>query len=169
VIEQLIRKVRELGDLNYACREFAQVMVRGAAGHKGTCVNPITGSSFMRPGNRIATEVSKAVPRLRALATLGRSGPSNLAMPINYAERERLKLSGNPEHVLWALYASSLECSEYDVDGHPSFVRYASGVLLSARGAILLNQMPFLAIKYPPEELKGLNLASLIWKPHSAH
>jgi hypothetical protein len=88
-------------------------------------------------------------------------------MPINYAERERLKLSGNPEHVLWALYASSLECSKYDVDAHPSFVRYASGVLLSQRGAILLNQMPSLAIKYPPEELRGLNLASLVWQPDS--
>lgn len=165
MIEQLILKVREFEDLNYACREFAQVMVRRAAVHKGTCVNPITGSTFVRPGDRIATEVSKSVPRLRALAILGKSGPSNLAMPINYAERERLKLSGNPEHVLWALYASSLECSEYDVDAHPSFVRYASGALLARRGAILLNQMPSLAIMYPPEELRGLNLISLVWQP----
>jgi len=167
MIKQLMLKVHQLGDIDYACREFAQAMVRSAARQKGTCINPITRSAFIRPGDSIAAEIRKALPRLRALFLLGNSGPSSLALPINYQEREELKLSGNPEHVLWALYASSLECSEYDVDAHPSFILYASGVLRSQRGAILLSQMPSLAIKYPPVELRGLNLASLIWQPDS--
>jgi hypothetical protein len=164
MIEQLMLKVHHLGDIDYACHEFAQAMVRSAARQKGTCINPITGSAFIRPGDSILAEVRKAMPRLRALFLLGNTGPSSMALPINYQEREELKLSDNPEYVLWALYGSSLECNSYDLDAHPSFSNYARGALLSPRGAILVRQMPNLLSKYRPEELKGLDLASLVWK-----
>ena len=167
MLDELMKAIAEEQDVERGCQAFASATIKFAATASGQCYNPIAGSYFHRPGDALNREINISVPRLLALAYFGRGGPLGVPLPLNYSERELLKLRGNPELTLWALFSMSVEANSFNCNIHPTFQAYAKGLLLSDRGLTLTANDPQLVWKYPPLKLPGLNLETTIWSPLS--
>jgi len=117
------------------------------------CRNPVTGGTYV--GILDPTELQKELARqpLMARERFKAMGPSDAQpLPISYDEREALKGSGLFPHIV-AWYARSLEGRAYNMDEHPPFADYVSGVLWEGE----LAQGGFVALpNYPAEQLREL-------------
>ena len=119
--------------------------------------NPVTGSSWV-PKQDSTTEQHEAAYRaLVARQAFATEGPPDCQpLPVNYDERERLKI-GFGLGYLRALHARSLAAGHYADSNHPSFADYAAGVLaLTNTGPKFLSYQPSLAQRFPPCCLPGL-------------
>ena len=83
-------------------------------------------------------------------------------LPLGYSEREALK-DGRPWHIL-AWYARSLAERHYDVLEHPSFQRFAYGVMASLITPPCIRENEELRRRFPPQPLEGLD-RHLYWTP----
>jgi hypothetical protein len=92
--------------------------------------------------------------------------PDAPPLPLDYAERERLKVGGFLHIVAW--YARSLAMQDFDVTKHPSFDDYARGVMASEHAPYFIKDDEAMRKRFPPRELKGLGPA-LHWRPPKQH
>ena len=108
----------------------------------------------------------KSEPRFRALtarAWFARENPGMPPLPLSYNEREEYKGRG-ALHYIVSVYARSLKAQNYDVGRHPSFERYACGVLASPLAPGFITQDEELRGRFPPCPLDGLG-SGLYWDP----
>ena len=130
------------------------------------CENPVTGGHFVRAAggkNSIAYQKKEARKALEARERFASVGPQDARpLPVNHAEREALKARGGVYKLL-ALFGRSLEGCDYYLDRHPSFERYARGVLASPFNAHDDLQDPKLKRRFSPYELPGLG-PGLYWR-----
>ena len=91
------------------------------------------------------------------------NGPPDMQpLPLGYSEREALK-DGRPRHIL-AWYARSLAERHYDVLEHPSFHRFACGIMASPIIPPCISENDELRRRFPPQPLDGLD-SHLYWTP----
>jgi hypothetical protein len=89
--------------------------------------------------------------------------PDAPVFPIGYAEREELKMGGLPHIVAW--YARSLAARKYNLEEHPSFDEYASGVMASEKHAPgFIRDNEEMRRRFPPRPLAWLE-SGLYWCP----
>jgi hypothetical protein len=119
--------------------------------------NPVDDGVFLLGLDPLRPQRRRAVAALEALSEFALTAPAHLQpLPLTFAARE-LRKGRFDEHHLVGLFARSWACTGYDPN-HPSFQRYASGVLaLPQTGALFLEHHPELAAKYPPLALPGLD------------
>ena len=164
-MNEMLTELLNAPNRDLACIDLARKTLRAAARSYGSSYNVFTGGCFTYPSDKISREVEKSVPRILALAHFGFDGPFGIPLPLNYREREELKLSERPTLVLWALFARSLDANDFDYYLHPTFASYAAGVLISERGLRMVEENAFLSCDYPPHILAGLDLHTLLWRP----
>jgi hypothetical protein len=108
----------------------------------------------------------KRIPRQRLLDArtwFAEHGPPDAPpLPLSYSERENLKCGGIGHIVAW--YARSLAEQGYDVEKHPSFDDYASGVMASEHAPWFIMDDKRLRKRFPPRPLDGLD-GSMYWDP----
>ena len=92
-----------------------------------------------------------------------RENPGMPPLPVSYNEREEYKGRGGV-HSIVSVYARSLVAQNYDVGRHPSFERYACGVLASPLAPGFVTQDEELRRRFPPRPLDGLG-SGLYWDP----
>jgi hypothetical protein len=123
-----------------------------------------SGETNMKPALEHPIRLRKRTPRraFEAVKWFAKNGPPDApALPICYDERETLKIGSLPHIVAW--FASSLECRDFNFEGHPWFEDYARGVLASAYAPDFITQDPVLAQRFPPRALRGLG-PGLVWR-----
>lgn len=142
------------------------------------CRNPVTGGGYVAGLEPIKPQKEAARRALRAREWFRKHGPADVQpLPLSIYEREPLKLGrGLLNHIL-AWYARSLEGRKFDVEEHPSFADYVSGVLWEAEQPVggfagLPNGPPEelreLKKRFPPRMLKGMS-PGLKWLPPRLH
>jgi hypothetical protein len=130
---------------------------------RGQARNPVTGGGYIAGNDPTAPQKRAAYRALRARKWFSKNGPADAPpLPLSHAEREHLKSGGLPHKVAW--YARSLESLDYDTDTHPSFERYAQGVLASPHTPDFITKDEELRKRFPPLALEGLG-GSLYWDP----
>lgn len=122
-------------------------------------VNPVTGGSYLKGRDLFRVQVDQAFIRVKAMVEFGRNGPGGRRLPLNYNEREDLKASGEPDCVLFALWARSLEAKKFDLAGHPTFEVYVAGFLSldTPYREMMFASDPTVIRRYPPQPLAGLS------------
>ena len=140
------------------------------------CRNPVTGGSYVAGLEPIKPQKDAARRALRAREWFRKNGPADVQpLPLSLYEREPLKLGrGLLNHIL-AWYARSLEGRKFDVEEHPSFADYVSGVLWEAElpvGFACLHypceELQELKKRFPPRMLKGMS-PGVKWLPPKLH
>jgi hypothetical protein len=125
--------------------------------------NPVTQAGFT-DDDPIEPQKRAALRALTARAWFARENPGLPPLPVSYAEREEYKGRGGLHYIV-SVYARSLkEFQNYDVDRHPSFERYACGVLASPNAPDFITQDEKLRRRFPPRPLDGLGNC-LYWDP----
>jgi hypothetical protein len=90
-------------------------------------------------------------------------GPADVQpLPLGYSERERCQGRSGAHHILkW--FARSLAGLGYDVELHPKYDEFASGVMNSEFSPDFIKNDPELKKRFPPCPLKGLG-PGLVWR-----
>ena len=146
-----------------AIRFFTDRLFASIAGECVFLTNPITGSVFTTY-DFVDAQMEAAVRALIAREHFAQHGPADVQpLPLSDEERDRLK-SGGVWHVL-ALFASSWEARNYDLEEHPPFDEYAAGVLASPHAPDLFKKDQELLMRFPPRYLPGLQGGGLHWRP----
>jgi hypothetical protein len=106
---------------------------------------------------------------LEARARFAVDGPPDAQpLPTGYHEREDRKMSHRyPDriHYIVALFARSLEASNYDYDKHPKWDEFARGVMASPYAPPdYVIPRDELTRRYPPRDLPGLG-PGCYWDP----
>jgi len=128
--------------------------------------NPVTGSSWLNGVDPIAPQKLKACRALFAREHFARFGPPDAPpLPVSQDERDSIKFGGLP--YLVAVFARSWEGRDYDLE-HPSFVKYACGVMASEHAPDYWKDNQDLRRRFPPRRLKGLG-PGLVWEPPAPH
>ena len=132
------------------------------------CRNPITDASFVWGVDPIGPQRSDAIQALLAREHFAANGPSDAPpLPLSYDEREDLHGRGGLSRIVkW--YARSLEGRSYNLQEHPAFAAYASGVMASDLTPETVRDDPALRLRFPPRPLRGLG-SGLYWKPAQHH
>jgi hypothetical protein len=154
--------------------------VSGHARKYGTnCKNPVTDAGYVAGLNPIKPQKEKARRALLAREHFRLNGPPDAPpLPLSHTEREDLKGRSLLPHIV-AWYARSLEARGYDVEEHPSFADYVSGVLWEAElpgGLVTLSpdcpdELGELKKRFPPRMLKGMSNGLYCYPPklHAEH
>ena len=127
-------------------------------------MNPVTGRDFVYGVDPIEPQKKKAYRALLAQELFAFNGPPDAPLlPINRRERRKCKWAGPPLDYLVAQYAASLD-DQYDVNNHPSFADYVSGVLWEHESGAIGSRLPHsseviaeLKRRFPPRQLEGLS------------
>jgi hypothetical protein len=128
--------------------------------------NPVTGGRWMNGADPIKEQIRVAARALKARDEFAKMAPTDApALPLSYAEREKLKVGGLPHIVAW--FARSLDGCNYDFGIHPVFEPYARGVLASSYTAYFVAEDKTLQQRFPARPLKGLG-SGLYWRPSHA-
>ena len=132
------------------------------------CRNPITDVSFVWGVDPIGPQRTDAIQALLAREHFAANGPSDAPpLPLSYDEREDLHARGALLRIVkW--YARSLEGRSYNLQEHPAFAAYASGVMASDLTSDTVREDPELRLRFPPRPLSGLG-SGLYWKPPQLH
>jgi hypothetical protein len=140
-------------------RDFVRQLLLSCQVYGAHQINPFTGGSYMKGSDPIRVQVDKAFIRVKAMVEFGRSGPGGRRLPLNYNEREDLKATGNPDCVLFALWARSLDAHKFNLATHPAFEVYAAGFLSldTPYREMMLASDPTVIRRYPPQPLEGLS------------
>jgi len=174
--EEAIMPVVDLA-IRLVDREVERLFKQHPPVYDRLCRNPVTGASYVGGLDPIAEQIEAARRPLRAREWFRVHGPKDAQpFPVSYDEREALKGLGLLPHIL-AWYARSMEGQDYDVNKHPSFADYVSGVLweraLPVGGFVCLpnypsEQMDELKKRFPPRMLKGMSPGAY-WLPPKEH
>lgn len=142
------------------------------------CRNPVTGGGFARGLDPVKRQKEAARRALRACEWFRTHAPADAQpLPMSHYEREKLKLGRGLLSYILALYARSLEGRNYDVEEHPPFADYVSGVLWEAElpvgGFVGLpnyasEEFQELKKRFPPRMLKGMSPGAM-WLPPGLH
>jgi hypothetical protein len=125
--------------------------------------NPVTGSRWVRGVDPIGPQKQAALRALLAREWFAITGPEGAPpLPLSYEARESLKDGGVSHIVAW--FAESLKALHYDTHVHPTFDRYARGVLASPYAPNFIRNDGYLAKRFPPRPLRGLG-GGLLWRP----
>lgn len=136
--------------------------------------NPVTGAGYVHGVEPIAPQKEAARRALLAREWFAIHGPAD-AQPLPlWCERGKLLERGCAIfRYIVRLYARSLECRQYDVEEHPPFADYVSGVLWEAeRPDGIIGKVPHddpgelaqLKKRFPPRELAGMG-PGFCWLP----
>ena len=134
------------------------------------CQNPVTGGGYVHGVDPIKPQKEKARRGLLAREWFAIYGPAD-AQPLPFwCDEVRLGLLA----YIVRLYARSLEDRDYDINKHPPFADYVSGVLWEAEridgiiGKIPTSSYPAelaeLKKRFPPKELVGMG-PGFSWLP----
>jgi hypothetical protein len=143
-------------------------LFRGLGSKRGDlCRNPITGGGFVWREDPIKPQKKAARRALLAREWFAIYGPAD-AQPLPLWNDERRP--GLLDYIV-RLYARSLAFRDYDINEHPSFADYASGVLwedenVEGGGSLPLYpaELPQLKKRFPPRELAGME-SGFCWCP----
>jgi hypothetical protein len=125
--------------------------------------NPVTEEGWLMGVDPMAPQKKKACRALFAREWLAIYGPSDIPpLPLSHGDREDLKVGGILH--IYALYARSLACRDFNVQEHPSFDDYARGVMASEYTLASITQDEALKKRFPPQKLAGLG-PGLCWEP----
>ena len=149
-------------------REVDRLFAQMHAVHGHVCRNPITGGNFAWGIDPTASQKRDAVQALLAREHFAANGPSDAPpLPLSYDAREDLHGRGALSRIVkW--YARSLEGRSYNLQEHPAFAAYASGVMASDLTPDTVRDDPELRLRFPPRPLSGLG-SGLYWKPPQLH
>jgi len=168
IINLTERRARQLVD-----REFEANRARRGE----ICDWPITGGHYVSGFDRIKAMKELAVRALIARDWFTRNGPPDAPpLPLGYHEREDLKLGRGLLAYILALFARSLECRDYNLEEHPPFAEYISGVLWEAErvdgdiGGLpkYPGELAELKKRFPPRMLAGMG-PGFCWLPKKLH
>ena len=124
--------------------------------------NPVTGGMFVASLDPIRPQKLMAERALEARERFAAEKPNDAPeLPLNYQERERLKVSGLPYIV--SLYGRSLAAQDFRTEGHPDFDEYARGVMASNMTPSWIREDAQLLRRYPPKPLDGMG-PGLVWQ-----
>jgi hypothetical protein len=124
--------------------------------------NPVTGGRFVAGVDPVRPQKLKAQSALEARESFKAQKSDDAPdLPLTYAERERSKVDGLPYIV--SLFARSLACRDYEMEGHPSFDVYARGVMASDMTPMFIREDAQLLRRYPPVPLNGMG-PGLMWR-----
>jgi hypothetical protein len=140
------------------------------------CRNPVTGGTYV--GGLNPTRVQKRLARGALLARewFASNGPAD-AQPLPLGDDCELHKAGNVLEYVVILYARSLACRMYNMEEHPPFADYVSGILWEAalphEGFGHLPNWPVhelleLKKRFPPRKLPGMSPGA-VWLPPKAH
>ena len=141
--------------------------------HSGeSCEIPVVGGHYI-PGLDNPRRLKKLACRaLAAREWFAQHGlPELPPLPVSDNEREDMRSGSGLLPYIYALFARSLESSEYDIEAHPSFEIYASGVLEAVECQHIgwLPEYPdeLLELKkrFPPRRLSGLDIGFYWLRP----
>jgi hypothetical protein len=141
--------------MNYASqvdRLFAEAPDRAA----DIRTNPVTGGRWVPGLDPIRPQKAAARRALEAAEWFARENPGIGPLPLSYEQREECKRQGGVINYVKSLYARSLEAQGYNMLRHPSFERYACGVLASPYAPDFMKNDPELLKRYRPRVLHGL-------------
>jgi hypothetical protein len=138
------------------------------------CTWPIFGGSYVRGVDPIDGVKEMAFRALLAREHFACNCPPDVApLPLSDGERDTLKGHGPLPYIL-SLFSASLDRRNYDLNEHPPFADYVSGVLWGAErpdGDIVTlpqlfrdEQLAELKKRFPPRRLPGLGVG-FCWKP----
>ena len=164
IIDSAERRARRLVD---------RLFEANAAQPGQICDWPVIGGHYLSGEDPTDAMRGLAVRALRAREWLAHNGPPDLPpLPLSVDEYEAMRSGRGLLHYIFGLFARSLIGRNYDVDEHPSFSDYVSGVLWEAErvnGDIgtLPNypgELEELKKRFPPRELPGMSLG-FGWEP----
>jgi hypothetical protein len=124
---------------------------------------PSHGWRWVRGVDPVGPQKRVACRALVAREWFAWDNPGMLPLPLSYEERERIKIRGGVDYIV-SVYARSLAVRDYDRSGHPSFERFACGVMASPYTPDFIKEDQELLKRYPPLTLRGLG-PGLMWRP----
>ena len=135
------------------------------------CRNPITGESYVRGYDRIGPQKMAAYRALVARKWFAIHGPADVQpLPLWCDETNIRCRPGLLPYIVW-WYARSLSDGNYDVNKHPAFADYVSGVLWEDENVEGGGKLPGrpdevaeLKKRFPPRELAGMD-TGFAWSP----
>jgi hypothetical protein len=146
------------------CLEVDRLFRENATPRGCQAVNPVTDGHYISGLDPTAPQKRAAYCALRARYWFASNGPVDAPrLPLSYGEREDLKVGGLPHIVAW--YARSLEGLDYDIKRHPSFERYAKGVMASPHTPTFITENEELRRRFAPLPLEGLDHGGYYWDP----
>jgi hypothetical protein len=146
-------------------REVERLFSELRARRGDLCKNPVTGAGFVYGVDPTGRQKKAAYSALSAREWFAFNAPADAQpLPVTYGDREDLKRRCGLLLYIVALYGRSLEGRNYDVNEHPPFADYISGVLWEAErvdGIIgtlpyYPTELPELKKRFPPRELSGM-------------
>lgn len=120
--------------------------------------NPFTGGRFVPGADSFRKQLEDACRLVEVSLSFADLGIAGLPrFPWGMSEREALKGTNLLNHIV-ALYARSLAYRDYDLNGHPSFSDYVSGVLAEPWLAKLFgDRYPGQVAPFKPKVLPGID------------
>ena len=137
---------------------------------------PIFGGSYVIGVDPIDGVKEMAIRALLAREHFACSAPPDVPpLPLSDGERDDLKGRGPLPYIL-SLFSASLDRRNYDLNEHPPFADYVSGVLWEAErpdgdiGTLpnFLGGLAELKKRFPPRRLPGLGVG-FCWSPPKLH
>jgi hypothetical protein len=145
-------------------RLFSEIKTK----HGECCVNPVTGTLFLRGIDSIRTQKKAAVAGLRAREWFAVNGPPDAPpLPLSVDEHEDYR-HGRGLRQIVGFYGRSLEANEYDIHRHPSFEDFARGLMACNSGGWGVEKDPEMRKRFPPRPLPGMG-PGLYWQPPQKH
>jgi hypothetical protein len=143
-------------------RLFSEIKTK----HGECCVNPVTGTLFVRGIDSIRTQKKAAIGALRAREWFAVNGPPDAPpLPLSAYEHEDYR-HGRGLRQIVGFFGRSLEANEYDFHRHPSFEDFARGLMAMAVDGGLwgLEHDAQLKKRFPPRRLPGMTPGAY-WAP----
>jgi hypothetical protein len=129
---------------------------------------PIIGGSWVAGEDPVGAQKESVARALLARDWFKEHGPADLApLPLGYDEREKMKRGASGLPFILAYYTRSLAGLDYDVTLHPSFEKFARGVMASHNRLPWIHGDSFLQARFPAKPLEGLD-GSFCWNPPDA-
>ena len=126
--------------------------------------NPVTGGCFVRGLDSVLAQKRAATDALLAMVHFAMTAPADAQpLPLTQAKREERKSFANPLGYMVALYARSLACCDYKLEGHPEFDEYARGALACPYLPEQVREDPVLRQRFPPQPIPGFGPGA-IWR-----
>lgn len=139
------------------------------------CVNPVTGGWYVAGLDPVKPQKEKARRALLAREHFSLYGPADAQpLPLSSDEIDEMACRGHLITRVVRQFARSLLNRGYDIEEHPSFSDYASGLLWEMdRGNEFIPDYPpnedaEVRKRYPPRRLEGIGCGAR-WLPPKLH
>ena len=143
--------------------------------HHNSCINPVTDGRYVAGLDPIKPQKEKARRALLAREHFSLYGPADAQpLPLSGDEIDEMACRGHLITRVVRQFARSLSNREYDIEEHPSFSDYASGLLWEMdRGNEFIPDYPpnedaEVRKRYPPRRLEGIGCGAK-WLPPKLH